>query len=261
MLSSETQSPLTLVPYGQLVSRDWLVSQGVGTHTIDNWLKSRQLQAAAHAVYQRPEAKLAWQSVVCSLQRMGNDLRPGGVTAMMLHGLGHYAELGQKKTAHLYGRDALPAWANRLLPDVTFVRHGTARLFEDTFKPFTTNFTWGTDEWPYRVSSPEQAWFELLAGVPQDVSFDYADQVMQGLVNLSPQRLNTLLECCVNVKVRRLFFWFAERHDHAWLRKVERDRYTMESGLLGSGKRALAKGGVLDPKYLITVPEHMHGLE
>ena len=80
---------------------------------------------------------------------------------------------------------------------------------------------------------------------------------MQGLVGLSPKRLNLLLALCQNVKVRRLFLWFAERHHHAWFEKIEHERYTLESGLLGSGKRVLAKGGHLDAKYLITVPREM----
>jgi hypothetical protein len=52
------------------------------------------------------------------------------------------------------------------------------------------------------------------------------------------------------VKVKRLFLWFAERHQHAWLKKL--DRKDVE---LRHGKRMLVKGGNLDPKFNITVPE------
>jgi hypothetical protein len=46
-----------------------------------------------------------------------------------------------------------------------------------------------------------------------------------------------------------LFLWYAERHNHAWLKKLDR------SGInLGRGKRMLVRGGKLDPKYNITVP-------
>jgi len=73
---------------------------------------------------------------------------------------------------------------------------------------------------------------------------------MEGLPNLSPRRLQTLLEDCRSVKVKRLFFWFAERHNHAWMGKIDRSRID-----LGRGKRLLVRGGKLDPKYNITVPE------
>jgi hypothetical protein len=51
---------------------------------------------------------------------------------------------------------------------------------------------------------------------------------------------------------KRLFFWFAERHNHTWLKQIDRNAIS-----LGSGKRMLVKGGKLDPKYLITVPEDL----
>lgn len=72
---------------------------------------------------------------------------------------------------------------------------------------------------------------------------------MEGLTTLSPRRLQKLLEDCRSVKVKRLLFYFAERHHHAWLKKLER-----KSIDLGEGKRMLVKGGKLDKTYQITVP-------
>jgi hypothetical protein len=54
------------------------------------------------------------------------------------------------------------------------------------------------------------------------------------------------------VKVKRLFFFFADRHRHAWLKRVERAAVD-----LGSGKRMLVKEGKLDPAYQITVPKEL----
>ena len=77
---------------------------------------------------------------------------------------------------------------------------------------------------------------------------------MEGLRNLSPRRLHGMLADCRNIKVKRLFLWFAERHNHAWLQKLDR------SGIdLGKGKRMLVRGGKLDTKYNITVPESLNG--
>lgn len=55
---------------------------------------------------------------------------------------------------------------------------------------------------------------------------------------------------CRSVKVKRLFLWFAERHQHAWLNKLDRNRVD-----LGKGNRMLVRGGKLDPKFKITVSE------
>ena len=81
---------------------------------------------------------------------------------------------------------------------------------------------WGQWEWPLIMSSPERAILELLDEVPQRETFHQADVLMEGLRNLSPRRLHTLLVDCRNVKVKRLFLWFAERHNHAWLKGLDR---------------------------------------
>lgn len=78
---------------------------------------------------------------------------------------------------------------------------------------------------------------------------------MQGLSSLSPRRLQKLLGDCRSVKVKRLFFYFADRHQHAWLKKLNKDAID-----LGEGKRMLVKGGKLDKNYLITVPEESDAL-
>jgi hypothetical protein len=100
------------------------------------------------------------------------------------------------------------------------------------------------------VSSPELAILELLDEIPQRETFHQADVLMEGLRNLRPRRLHTLLVACSSVKVKRLFLWFAERHQHAWLKKLDRKDID-----LGHGKPMLARGGKLDPTFNITVPE------
>ena len=72
----------------------------------------------------------------------------------------------------------------------------------------------------------------------------------------APKRLQTLLADCKSVKVKRLFFFFADRHNHAWLKHLNRAVID-----LGSGKRSLVKGGRLDPTYKITVPENLDGVQ
>jgi hypothetical protein len=109
---------------------------------------------------------------------------------------------------------------------------------------------WGQWEWPLTMSSPERAIFELLDEIPQRETFHQADVLMEGLRNLSPRRLHTLLVACRSIKVKRLFLWFAERHQHAWLKKLDRKDID-----LGHGKRMLVRGGKLDPTFNITVPE------
>lgn len=266
--------PVSLVPYGFVVTRSWLMDQGIGRHTVDNWLKSGQIIPVARGVCRRPDVnKLTWQGVVCSLQRMGSDLMPGGLTALTLLGMAHYLSPTAHRTVHLYGGDNLPGWADTLLPGTHFTRHSGKRLFRgagakcdvytmkrdpaathNQLSEFSTCFAWGPEEWPVAISTPERAILEVLLDVPKRISLEHAEHLLQGLPTLSPQRLSRLLECCTNVKVKRLFLWLAEKNKSPWLKRIDLGKFGMESGALGSGKRVIAKAGKLDPKYLITVP-------
>jgi len=62
-----------------------------------------------------------------------------------------------------------------------------------------------------------------------------------------------LLESCRSVKVKRLFLWFAERNQPAWLKALDRNRID-----LGRGKRMLVPGGKLDSRFNIPVPESIN---
>ena len=77
---------------------------------------------------------------------------------------------------------------------------------------------------------------------------------MEGLADLSPRRLDALLHRTRSVKVKRLFFWLAERQGHAWMKRLDVGDFD-----LGRGKRVLARDGRLVRRYGITVPKTMHG--
>ena len=108
---------------------------------------------------------------------------------------------------------------------------------------------WGAWDWNLVHSTEERAILEVLQDVPSRESVYEADALMQGLVNLRPQRLMGLLKACSSVKVKRLFLVLAERHAHAWFSHLEPDKLD-----LGSGKRMLVRGGKLHSKYLLTLP-------
>ena len=50
--------------------------------------------------------------------------------------------------------------------------------------------------------------------------------------------------------LKRLFFVFADRHDHPWRKRLDPAEFN-----LGSGDRALVKGGKIHPLYRIMVPK------
>ncbi len=86
------------------------------------------------------------------------------------------------------------------------------------------------------LSTPERAVLELPDELPGGETFHQVDMLMAGLTGLSPKRTGRLLGECRRVKVKRLFLWFAERHGHSWLERLERDGID-----LGKGKRMLVR--------------------
>jgi transcriptional regulator with AbiEi antitoxin domain of type IV toxin-antitoxin system len=268
------------LPEGMLVDAAWLKAQGYSTQLQHQYVKSGWLEQPTRSVFRRPRGTLSWQQVVVSLQNILNysPLIVGGRTALELQGYAHY--LSQSTTVvHLYGPKPPPGWVQKLPLQVKFVYHNDRRLFKN--EPVTkglgslkwnidkaealdvtsfrggdvTKLTWGQWDWPLTLSTPERAIFELLDELPNQETFEQVDALFGGLANLRPARLQKLLKDCASVKVKRLFFYFADRHKHPWLNCLNKEAVD-----LGSGKRMLVKGGVLDPTYQITVPVGLNGV-
>ena len=262
------------LPEGLIADAAWLEEHGYSRALRNKYVGRGWLDQVTRSVYRRPapalqgEARqedLRWQSVVISLQTLlERPYTVGGRTALELQGLAHYLTVKHHEI-HLYGNHKPPAWIFKLKLDGRFVFHNSERLFtskvnrshrtkgkdeSDLPQSSYVSQPWGQWEWPLMMSSPERAILELLNEVPQRETFHQADVLMEGLRNLSPRRLQTLLVACRSVKVKRLFLWFAERHQHAWLKKLDRSNVD-----IGKGKRMLVRGGRLDPKLNITIPE------
>lgn len=269
-----------MLPEGMLVDAAWLKAHGYSPQLQHQYVKSGWLEQPARGVFRRPRGSLSWQQAVISLQTILNfsPLVIGGRTALEFQGYAHYLTQSTIRV-HLYGPKAPPAWLQKLPLSVTFVYHNDRRLFKNdpvakgissvrwnvetgqmtdvtAFRGGdVTQLNWGQWDWPLTLSMPERALFELLDELPKDESFDQVDALFGGLANLRPDRLQKLLNDCASVKVKRLFFYFADRHKHAWLKYLKKD--TVD---LGHGKRMLVRGGVLDPTYQITVPGDLHGV-
>jgi hypothetical protein len=260
---------LQQLPEGFLADAAWLERHGYSSSLRSQYVKAGWLHQPARRVYRRASGPLTWEQAVTSLQvLLDYPLTVGGRNALEAQGYAHYLS-SDVRTVHLYGPKRPPTWLDELPLDVKFEWHNSRRLFPNELVPerdtgASENSVEGRPRlvpggfmvqnggqvsWPVRYSSPERAILEMLDELPDRESFYQADTLMGQVTNLRPGPLQTLLETCKSVKVKRLFFYFADRHRHAWLAKL--DRSTID---LGAGKRALVKGGKLDPRYQITVP-------
>ncbi len=258
-----------------MVSAAWLKGRGYSSALCSKYVANGWLKQPARGAYSRPGATTKWQHLIISLQSlMHQPVVVGGLSALELQRYGHYVRMGNEQHVFLYSEAQLAKWVNEIDPFVRFEHRNANKLFKEPFitravkdlpNPDAldppsegsrnvagglTRYSWGEREWPMLISTPERAILEFLDGLPDQQSFQHGADLFTGLSNLSPRRLQQLLGQCRSVKVKRLFMWFAEQHQHAWLKHLDPSSID-----LGSGKRVIAKAGRLDPKYQITVPE------
>ena len=258
------------LPEGFLADAAWMEARGYSSSLRSQYAKAGWLDQPARRVYRRSRGPLTWEQVVTSLQvLLDYPLTVGGRSALEAQGYAHYLPAGVSEI-HLYGPMRPPTWLADLPLREKFPWHNSQRLFpNDPVSERDINRSspsygvhappimpggfmvsmGGLATWPIRYSSKERAILEMLDELPDPESFHQVDALMEGLSDLSPRRLQTLLENCASVKVKRLFLFFADRHRHAWLPRLDKARINT-----GSGKRVLVRGGKLDPHYQITVP-------
>lgn len=254
---------LDKVPPGFIVDTPWLRGkEGIDPKSIHEYVERGWLERVVRGVYRRPlpesvrePADADWQVPLLSLQWiMDKDVHLGGESALDLAGYAHYLSLGNKPRVHLYGD--VPSWLKRLPTKTQFVVHSRLLFGDDPTGIIDTTRDTQTDvqtiniwRWPIKTSSLERATLEALDELRSEANFDSLDKVFEGLTSLRPKLLTELLADCRSVKVRRLFFVFADRHQHAWRKHIDTSKIDF-----GSGPRALVKGGKLHPTYRIYVP-------
>lgn len=256
---------LEQVPPGFLIDSRWLTANDVTKSSAHDYHREGWLERVARGVYRRPfphadtQDIRDWKVPVLSAQWiMGYDFHVGGMSALTLEGHNHYLGLGRSSNVYLYGN--VPGWLSKLRVDAHFLPR-RRQLFgsepigidDRDFDPTADNAPspWN---WPLRRSTPERAVFEALNELPDQESFHRIDMIFQGLATLRPGRLSNLLKLCKSVKVKRLFFLFADRHSHRWLAHIDRAEID-----LGKGPRSLVEGGRYAAAYQLMVPYEFAG--
>lgn len=201
-----------------------------------------------YGAYKLAGDDVEWFGAISALQDQKNvSIHPGGKTALEIKGYAHY--LSQKQTnIQLYGNiiESLPKWFVEQDWKVS-VSYIQTKLFGHDTKKYLTDTEMQNVK--IKVSTPEMASMEMLHLVPKGQSFNEALKIMEGLTTLRPKLVQSLLEECNSVKVKRLFLYMAEKCQHLWFKELGVEKIN-----LGSGKRVVVQNGVLDKKYHITVP-------
>lgn len=262
---------LRRLPPGILVDSTWLKDQGISSSSLHDYVARGWLERLQPRLYRRPteppqSSPIPWETAVSSAQRVASrPFHVGGATALDLLGLMHFLQMGGTRTVWLYdSRRGMPSWLEKLPLDAELIiirrKLFTTEEIGLEYRPLDTvtrrvglpverPSEEGLWRQFLRMSAAERASLELLDEIEDEFTFQAADSIFEALSTLRPPVLRRLLEACTSIKAKRLFFFFADRHAHAWTRGLEPQDFD-----LGRGKRQIVKGGRLDPKFQITVP-------
>lgn len=247
-----------VMPEGVAVPSAWLLTHGISPQLVRKYVASGWLVPLARGVYARPAFPVGWQGVVLGLQRLvKRAVHVGGLSSLNMQNLAHYLPLGGESSIHLYNDAApvrLPSWVKGISLPQVLVFHGE-QLFDSALlaEGFVSMKTQVRD-WELSISAPERAIMEVLSQVDETTSsFAHASELFEGLPALRPALVQRLLVGCRNIKVKRMFLFLATRQGEPWSRKLDMTHIN-----LGSGKRMVTRGGCLDMKFLITVPESLN---
>ena len=257
-MTSESRSKinrlLTVWPQGTVAVSRWLERQGVYQQLALEYAKSGWIQRIGQGAYQRAGDTVGWTGGLYALQEQVRlPVHVGAKTALQMQGYAHFLALGKGGTVWLFGAPTtrLPSWFERRDWGVG-LRYTATKLFADHNDAGLTRKELGT--YSVTVSAPERAMMEVAHLIPTAESFEEADLRMEGLTTLRPGLVQRLLEQCRSIKVKRLFMYLAETHDHAWIKRLDLSKVDF-----GTGKRVIVKGGRFDPHYKITVPDTVTG--
>lgn len=248
-IGSKINQLFQLQPAGVVLQSSWLIKQGYSHALQRRYKSSKWLQPIGTGALIRTNDQVGYEGAIYALQKQSSlTIHPGGRTALSFLGKAHYLELAAN-TVVLFGgkNERLPAWLKNHDWGVKLDYN------ETTFLPSDMGLTEvELKNFSIRVSGAVRAIMECLYLAPQKQDLIECFELMEGLNNLQPKQVQTLLENCNSVKVNRLFLYMAEKADHSWFKYMD-----LKNVDIGKGKRSIVKNGVYVEKYQITVPKEL----
>ena len=237
-------------PRGTVATQSWLTEHAVSSNLATWYVGAGWLVRLGPRAFLQPGDQVDWRGGLHALQsQLAMTTHVGARSALELQGRAHFVPLGSNRRIILIsdGPENLPSWF-RNHPWDAAIQHHVLTLFDELPEGATTQLDCGSFQ--ITMASAERAIMEEMRLARTNADVEYAIQLMENLTTLRPHLVQQLLENCTSVKVKRLFLWSAEQAGHPWL-----DRVDLAHVDLGSGKRQLVKGGRLDSKYGLTVPQ------
>ena len=248
-LTSKINYLVTNARKGGVLTAGYLHQMGFSYELLRRYEKSGWLDSLGYGAFILHGDTVDWMGGLWALQTQAKKkIHVGGKTALEFKGFAHY--LKQRPTkVYLFGSEKklCRSGSNDTIGAGAVVKFSPIKLFASGIDEGFSQYQKG--ELSIRISSPERATMEMLYHVPREQTFEEALLITENLTSLRPSLVQKLLEGCNSIKVKRLFLYSAEKHGYPWAKRLDLTRVS-----LGTGKRVIAQGGVLDKKYQITVP-------
>jgi hypothetical protein len=227
----------------------YLKTLGITPQDIQNYTSSRWLMSLGRGAFKRPKEAVTWQGALYSLQaQLRLPIHVGALTAFEMWGNNHYVRFAATRACLLSPLNvALPLWfRTHWGDDVCHV--------QTKFLPPDSGMTELTtpDGFTLRTSTAERAMLEMLHLAPKLFGLAEAGLIMESLTLMRPKLMQSLLEQCASIKVRRLFLYLAERANLPVMRHLDLDRID-----LGTGDRSLVPNGRYIAKYRLSLPHEL----
>lgn len=246
-VKSKINQLLSTTPRGIVLASAWLTEQGYSLELQKRYRQSNWFTQLERGALVRSGDVVDVLGGIYTLQKqLKLSVHPGAKTALSLLGKSHYLELSMQR-CQLFGSqfEQPPSW---------FKQHDWKLNIEyqsSSFLPADLGLVEYTHkDFQIEISSPARAIMECLYLAPERQPLLEVFELMEGLNNLRPKSVQTLLEACISVKVKRLFLYMAEKAGHSWFNYLKPETIN-----LGKGKRQIEPDGVYIPKYQITVPK------
>lgn len=240
----------TALPHS-VVTSAMLNGLGISPSLVQEYVKNGWLTRLGKGVLHRTHDTPTWAGGLNSLQtQLGLPVHVAAMTALASDGASHYLRM-TRETIFLFSAPnvSLPAWfknhdwesdishtQTKLLPPDLGIR-------EQTIGGFTL-----------KTSSSERAILECLHLAPATIDLDECYQVMGGLLNLRPTLMQSLLEACNSIKVKRLFLFMADKANLPVMKHLDQTAID-----LGSGIRPVVPDGAYDSRYRLMLPKGLVG--
>lgn len=238
-------------PKGVVGTQKWLDSQGVSRFLAQQYCRSGWVERIGQGAYKLAGDNPDWMGAVYALQsQLEFKAHLAGLTALELQGYRQHISQGQGQPIWLLKgaeeRRTLPRWFSDNFQQQYNIHFLTRVLFDNTqlgLVSLTVN------DYQLFVSTPERAVLEYLNLVPNYFSLEQAQFLIEGMMTLRPQLLQSLLEHCTSIKTKRLFLILAENENHPWWSNLNLTKIN-----LGKNKLTIGKGGFYYSHYQLSLP-------